>query len=458
MVASTTIQPQKALAGGNGTAVWCYRTRVCGPDPVASLLKGQGVLTDCRTQRILLHFPWKARAAQLPQLAPLCLNTPLGTHFFWGCGVNTRLRRNKSNDAKRRGHSKKGAHKGEKVKSRVAFQGTIDRRKKAFHPKTPATSKPQFQSPDFLSPEKSKAESRNAFFESSSPTNNGVLGIKKNNFKIAAVRKSIVNQHQRLRVGGKLLHTETSPRVGDHQILTNNMDTASSTCCDEPLGSPIRRMKRAMRYVDKNTCITQRVAIDVGTDTRIIIPCFEGITTVMDLVETVRQRFPEQNIVELQLFNKTLPVEGFVAELIDAEHVLTAISKSTVIDGIKPAGVAVGQMNNIDEIREESEDAKGNSRIISSDSQSNDSQRVLECSGVDEIRTIMISRLQKAKMRPLRWKIQAPWLQNWTCRRQHPLTEIIAAATLRTMSISLLPSVLRSKCLALSHLPQTENY
>ena len=288
---------------------------------------------------------------------------------------------------KRRGHSKKGAHKGEKVKSRVAFQGTIDRRKKAFHPKTPATSKPQFQSPDFLSPEKSKAESRNAFFESSSPTNNGVLGIKKNNFKIAAVRKSIVNQHQRLRVGGKLLHTETSPRVGDHQILTNNMDTGSSTCCDEPLGSPIRRMKRAMRYVDKNTCITQRVAIDVGTDTRIIIPCFEGITTVMDLVETVRQRFPEQNIVELQLFNKTLPVEGFVAELIDAEHVLTAISKSTIIDGIKPAGVAVGQMNNIDEIREESEDAKGNSRIVSSDSQSNDSQRVLECSGVDEIRT-----------------------------------------------------------------------
>ena len=156
----------------------------------------------------------------------------------------------------------------------MAFQGTIDRRKKAFHPKTPATSKPHFPSPDFLSPERSKAESRNAFFESSSPTNNGVLGIKKNNFKIAAVRKSIVNQHQRLRVGGKLLHTETSPRVGDHQVLTNNMDTGSSTCCDEPLGSPIRRMKRAMRYVDKNTCITQRVAIDVGTDTRIIIPCF----------------------------------------------------------------------------------------------------------------------------------------------------------------------------------------
>ena len=72
----------------------------------------------------------------------------------------------------------------------------------------------------------------------------------------------------------------------------------------------------------------------------------------MDLVETVRQRFPEQNIIELKLFNETLPVEGFVAELIDAEHVLTAISKTTIIDGIKPAGVAVGQMNNIDEIRD----------------------------------------------------------------------------------------------------------
>ena len=82
----------------------------------------------------------------------------------------------------------------------------------------------------------------------------------------------------------------------------------------------------------------------------------------MDLVETVRQRFPEQNILELQLFNKTLPVDGFVAELIDAEHVLTAISKSTVINGVKPAGVAVGEMKNIDEIREESEDAKGNGR------------------------------------------------------------------------------------------------
>ena len=117
---------------------------------------------------------------------------------------------------KKKGHSKKGAHKGEKVKSRVAFQGTIDRRKKAFHPKTPATSKPQFQSPDFLSPEKSKAESRNAFFESSSPTNNGVLGIKKNGFKIAAVRNSIVNQHQRLSVEETAAHRDQSI-VGDHR-------------------------------------------------------------------------------------------------------------------------------------------------------------------------------------------------------------------------------------------------
>ena len=296
-----------------------------------------------------------------------------------------------------------------------------------------------------------------------------MLGIKKNGFKIAAVRNSIVNQHQRLSVGGKLLHTETSPCVGDHQILLNNMGTAPSTCCDEPLGSPIRRMKRAMRYVDKNTCITQRVAIDVGADTRIIIPCFEGITTVMDLVETVRQRFPEQNILELQLFNKTLPVDGFVAELIDAEHVLTAISKSTVINGVKPAGVAVGEMKNIDEIREESEDAKGNGRIVSSDSQINDSRPVLESSGAaDEIRTStapnkLVDKFDDKSI--AKGEDEAPEMEDTSTLA--PELDLSKTASLDRNNSSnnpendvhqSPPSVLRSKCPALSHLPQTENY
>ena len=32
----------------------------------------------------------------------------------------------------------------------------------------------------------------------------------------------------------------------------------------QPLGSPMRRMKRAMRFVQQNTCVTQRVTVDVG--------------------------------------------------------------------------------------------------------------------------------------------------------------------------------------------------
>ena len=245
-----------------------------------------------------------------------------------------------------------------------------------------------------------------------------------------------------------MLHTETSPRVGDHQVLMpNNMDAAPSTFCDEPLGSPIRRMKRAMRYVDKNTCITQRVAIDVGADTRIIIPCFEGITTVMDLVETVRQRFPEQNIIELKLFNETLPVEGFVvAELIDAEHVLTAISKTTVIDGVKPAGVPVTQIMKMGGSGDKSEDAKGNG--------SSGSQEARGSSGADEIKTStaeneIVDKLGDDSIAngsgdSWRLKIQSYRFQKWTCRRQPPLKEIIVTIILRTMSINLPPSVLRS--------------
>ena len=63
--------------------------------------------------------------------------------------------------------------------------------------------------------------------------------------------------------------------------------------------------------------------------------------------------------------------------------------------------------------------AKGNSRIVSSDSQSNDSQRVLECSGVDEIRTSTNSNkivdkfdhdksISEGEDDAPEWKIQAP--------------------------------------------------
>ena len=68
----------------------------------------------------------------------------------------------------------------------------------------------------------------------------------------------------------------------------------------QPLGSPVRRMKRAMRFVQQNTCVTQRVTVDVGGVARLVIPCFEGITTVSDLVETVRCRFPDYEITGLQ--------------------------------------------------------------------------------------------------------------------------------------------------------------
>jgi len=240
---------------------------------------------------------------------------------------------------KKRNAKKSSSNKGEKIKSRVAFQGTIDRRKKTFEPKTPATSKPQFQSPDFNSPENSKAQARSVFLKSSSPIGNLSL-LKKNNYKVTAARNAIVEQPNRSR-NGKLLHMETSPRVGDHGFLfmsKGNRDEPKNFC-DEPLGSPIRRMRRAMRFVDQNTCITQRVAIDIGSSTRIIIPCFEGVTTVMDLLETVKQRFPEHNITGLKLFGKVLPVNGFVAELVDSENVLLAISEVPFIEGVKPAGL-----------------------------------------------------------------------------------------------------------------------
>ena len=74
---------------------------------------------------ILLHFPWKVRGPP----------TRHCRHFFFWGGVNTRVPRNARNDAQKKGHSKK--HKGERVKSRVAFQGTIDRRKKSLSSKNP---------------------------------------------------------------------------------------------------------------------------------------------------------------------------------------------------------------------------------------------------------------------------------------------------------------------------------
>lgn len=240
--------------------------------------------------------------------------------------------------------SSSAQNKGEKIKSRVAFQGTIDRRKKCYEPKTPATSKPHFQSPDFNSPEKSKTQSKAEFFQSSSPTTTNCRGLKilkKNNYKIAAARNAIIEQPNHSKLYGKLLHMETSPRVGDHGFFSMSKDIidAPSFFCDEPLGSPIRRMRRAMRFVDQNTCITQRVAIDIGTSTRIIIPCFEGVTTVMDLVETVKQRFSEHNISGLKLFGQVLPLDGFVAELVDSENVLIAISNMSAVDGVNPAGM-----------------------------------------------------------------------------------------------------------------------
>ena len=268
---------------------------------------------------------------------------------------------------------KSSNNKGEKIKSRVAFQGTIDRRKKTFEPKTPATSKPHFQSPDFNSPENRKAQAKAAFFESSSPAvtggGDGLLLLKKDNYKIAAARNAIIEQPNRSRVSGKLLHMATSPRVGDHGFLLMSKDGGSDkpiNFCDEPLGSPIRRMKRAMRFVDQNTCITQRVAIDIGSSTRIIIPCFEGVTTVMDLVETVKQRFPEHNVSGLKLFGKVLPVDGFVAELVDSENVLLAISETPQIEGVKPAGIWKDQDNSNEQVDGE-EDGNNDSHDTNND-------------------------------------------------------------------------------------------
>ena len=272
---------------------------------------------------------------------------------------------------------KSSNNKGEKIKSRVAFQGTIDRRKKTFEPKTPATSKPHFQSPDFNSPENRKAQAKAAFFESSSPAvtggGGGLLLLKKDNYKIAAARNAIIEQPNRSRVSGKLLHMATSPRVGDHGFLLMSKDGESDkpiNFCDEPLGSPIRRMKRAMRFVDQNTCITQRVAIDIGSSTRIIIPCFEGVTTVMDLVETVKQRFPEHNVSGLKLFGKVLPVDGFVAELVDSENVLLAMSETPQIEGVKPAGIWKDQDNSNEQVDGE-EDGNNDSHDTNNNSNNN---------------------------------------------------------------------------------------
>jgi len=272
---------------------------------------------------------------------------------------------------------KSSNNKGEKIKSRVAFQGTIDRRKKTFEPKTPATSKPHFQSPDFNSPEKRKIQAKAAFFESSSPAvtggGDGLLLLKKDNYKIAAARNAIIEQPNRSRVSGKLLHMATSPRVGDHGFLLMSKDGESDkpiNFCDEPLGSPIRRMKRAMRFVDQNTCITQRVAIDIGSSTRIIIPCFEGVTTVMDLVETVKQRFPEHNVSGLKLFGKVLPVDGFVAELVDSENVLLAISETPQIEGVKPAGIWKDQDNSNEQVDGE-EDGNNDSHDTNTNNNNN---------------------------------------------------------------------------------------
>ncbi len=90
-----------------------------------------------------------------------------------------------------------------------------------------------------------------------------------------------------------------SPRVGSEGLPVAS-PASSLVLSWQPLGSPVRRMKRAMRFVQQNTCVTQRVTVDIGSAARLVIPCFEGITTVSDLVETVRHRFPEYGITGLR--------------------------------------------------------------------------------------------------------------------------------------------------------------
>ena len=94
----------------------------------------------------------------------------------------------------------------------------------------------------------------------------------------------------------------TSPRVSHSSGNANqNSQSASDLVLSwQPLGSPVRRMKRAMRFVQQNTCVTQRVTVDIGSAARLVIPCFEGITTISDVIETVRHRFPEYGITGLQ--------------------------------------------------------------------------------------------------------------------------------------------------------------
>ena len=261
-----------------------------------------------------------------------------------GKGTRRLLEKEEMPGKKRGGEHAKGfVVKPAKIKSKAAFQGTIGRRqgvkdRKVFDPATPAMSK----TPDYLSPEKKKGKLL-------LQENRSNLVMPSKFSAMVAARTAAVSSMTTVSIDGKAVHIATSPRVGHnppHDLSANTANGgagSSSNVVHQPLGSPVRRMKRAMRFVTQNTCVTQRVAVDVGTSTRIIIPCFEGMTTVMDLLETVRQRFPEHQVYGLSLEGKSLDLDVFVSEAVGSESILVAASKETIIPGVIAAQDSDGQ-------------------------------------------------------------------------------------------------------------------
>ena len=161
-----------------------------------------------------------------------------------------RLLKKEEMPGKKRGELAKGfVVKPAKMKSKAAFQGTIGRRqgikdRKVFDPATPAMSK----TPDYLSPEKKKGKLL-------LQENRSNLVMPSKSSAIVAARIAAASSMTTVSMDGKAVHIATSPRVGHNppRDLSANIadggEGSSSGVVHQPLGSPVRRMKRAMRFV-----------------------------------------------------------------------------------------------------------------------------------------------------------------------------------------------------------------
>eukprot|EP00948_MAST-09A_sp_MAST-9A-sp1_P000008 g8.t1 len=133
----------------------------------------------------------------------------------------------------------------------------------------------------------------------------------------------------------------SSPVAGATQATRNGtmkLPALQQRDCFQPLGSPVRRMKRAARFARVNTCVTQSIQIQFhspdGQVIRRTFACFEGLTKVKDVLSNLRPVVQEyginpNNIKGLILRDYTLPKQqqdrqntrmGVLQETLDANN------------------------------------------------------------------------------------------------------------------------------------------